>query len=108
MFDIGFFELLLIAVVTLVVVGPKRLPETIHFVGLWSGRIRRSLSAARREFENEFGLDDVRRQLHNEDVMRSLEETRAAEKAAKAPPETENKPAEENSIAPEKEGKPNA
>ncbi len=76
MFDIGFFELLLIAVVGLIVIGPKRLPETIRFVGLWIGRLRRSLSAAKKEFEQEFGIDDVRRQLHNEAVMQELEESK--------------------------------
>ena len=78
MFDIGFFELLLIGVVGLVVIGPKRLPETIRFVGLWVGRIKRSLGAARQEFEKEFGVDEVRRQLHNEDVLRSLGESKEA------------------------------
>ena len=72
MFDVGFFELLLIAVVGLIVIGPKRLPETIRFVGLWAGRIRRRLSAAKKEFEQEFGIDDVRRQLHNETVLKEL------------------------------------
>lgn len=73
MFDIGFAELLLIAVVGLVVIGPKRLPETIRFVALWLGRIRRSFASAKTEFEREFGVDDIRRELHNETVMRELE-----------------------------------
>lgn len=76
MFDIGFAELLLIAVVSLIVLGPQRLPETVRFVGLWVGRMRRGLSAARKELEQEMGVDEIRRQLHNEDILRSLEETR--------------------------------
>ena len=78
MFDIGFFELLLIGVVGLVVIGPKRLPETIRFAGLWVGRIKRSLGSAKQEFEKEFGVDEVRRQLHNEDIMRRLGESEQA------------------------------
>lgn len=78
MFDIGFFELLLIAVVGLLVIGPKRLPETIRTVGLWVGRLKRALGSARQEFEREFGVDEVRRQLHNENVMRQLGESRQA------------------------------
>jgi len=78
MFDIGFFELLLIGIVGLVVIGPKRLPETIRFVGLWVGRIKRSLGAAKREFEQEFGVDEVRRQLHNEDMMKQFGESKDA------------------------------
>lgn len=76
MFDIGFAELLLIAVVALIVLGPQRLPETIRFVSLWLGRLRRGLSSARKELEQEIGMDEIRRQLHNEDVLRSLEESK--------------------------------
>ena len=74
MFDIGFSELLLTAVIALVVIGPKRLPETIRTIGLWVGRTKRALNRAYQEMDRELGLDDIRRQLHNEEVMRSLEE----------------------------------
>ncbi len=76
MFDIGFFELLIIAIVGLVVVGPERLPEAARAVGLWIGRLKRSLRETRSELERQLGADDIRRQLHNEEVMRSLEATR--------------------------------
>lgn len=76
MFDIGFFELLIIAIVGLVVVGPERLPEAARAVGLWIGRLKRSLRDTRSELERQLGADDIRRQLHNEEVMRSLEATR--------------------------------
>lgn len=76
MFDIGFFELLVIGVVGLVVIGPERLPETARAVGLWIGRLKRSLRETRSELEKQLGADDIRRQLHNEEVMRSLEATR--------------------------------
>jgi sec-independent protein translocase protein TatB len=74
MFDISFAELLLIAVITMIVIGPQRLPETFRFLGLWAGRLKRSLARARRELEREVGMDDIRRQLHNEEVLRNLEE----------------------------------
>ncbi len=76
MFDIGFFELLIIAIVGLVVIGPERLPEAARAVGLWIGRLKRSLRETRTELEKQLGADDIRRQLHNEEVMRSLEATR--------------------------------
>ncbi|HEY7884947.1 MAG TPA: Sec-independent protein translocase protein TatB [Cellvibrionaceae bacterium] len=72
----GFFELLLIAIVGLLVVGPERLPDTIRTVALWVGRIKRSLRETRSEIEKQLGADDIRRQLHNEEIMRSLESTR--------------------------------
>ncbi len=76
MFDVGFSEIVLIAVVCLIVIGPKRLPETVRFFGFWLGRIRRSLSNARADMEREFGLDEIRRDLHNQELLQRLEDER--------------------------------
>jgi sec-independent protein translocase protein TatB len=75
-FDIGFSEIIVCAVVALIVIGPERLPETVRTVGLWMGRIKRSLRDTREEIERQMGVDDIRRQLHNEEIMRSLEDAR--------------------------------
>jgi sec-independent protein translocase protein TatB len=75
-FDIGFTELLVIATITLIVIGPERLPETVRGVSMWIGRLKRSLRETRREIEQQIGADDIRRELHNEEVMRSLEKMR--------------------------------
>lgn len=77
MFDIGFFELLLIAVVGLVVIGPERLPGTLRKLALYWGRIKRSISDTRQEIEQQIGADDIRRQLHNEEVMERLAKAEA-------------------------------
>jgi sec-independent protein translocase protein TatB len=76
MFDIGFSELLLIALVTLLVMGPERLPQTVRSVSLWIGRLKQMLASARRDLEQEVGMDDIRQQLHNEQVMRELNESK--------------------------------
>ena len=76
MFDFGFSELLIIAVLTLIVMGPERLPETVRTITLWFGRLRQFLSAARTEIEDEVGVDEIRRQLHNEQLMRDLDKAR--------------------------------
>ena len=73
MFDIGFAELLVIGVISLVVLGPERLPGALRTTGLWVGRIRRSIRDIKTDIEREVGADEIRRQLHNEEVMRSLE-----------------------------------
>jgi sec-independent protein translocase protein TatB len=75
-FDIGFTELLLCLVVALVVIGPEQLPSTVRTVGLWIGRMKRSLRDTRNEIERQIGADDIRRQLHNEEVMQNIEEAR--------------------------------
>lgn len=52
------------------------MPEAVRTVGLWIGRFKRSLRETRSEIERQIGVDDIRRQLHNEDIMRSLEAAR--------------------------------
>lgn len=76
MFDIGFSEIVVCAVVALIVIGPERMPEAVRTVGLWIGRLKRSLRETRSEIERQIGVDDIRRQLHNEDIMRTLEDAR--------------------------------
>jgi sec-independent protein translocase protein TatB len=77
MFDIGFSELLVIAVITLIVMGPERLPETVRTIGLWIGRLKQMITTARSELENEVGMGEIRRQLHNEKILRDLENNKA-------------------------------
>lgn len=75
MFDIGFTEIILCLLVALVVIGPEQLPQTVRSIALWVGRLKRSMRDTREEIERQIGADDIRRQLHNEEIMRSLEET---------------------------------
>jgi sec-independent protein translocase protein TatB len=75
MFDIGFSELVLTAIVALLVFGPEKLPQAARTAGLWIGRIKRVLADTRREVERELGADEIRRQLHNEAIMKSLNES---------------------------------
>ncbi|MEZ5528376.1 MAG: Sec-independent protein translocase protein TatB [Porticoccaceae bacterium] len=77
MFDIGFAELVVIAVIALVVMGPQRLPTAMRFIALWLGRIRRQYRKIRQDLEDEIGLDEVRRQLHNENILKELEENKS-------------------------------
>jgi sec-independent protein translocase protein TatB len=77
MFDIGFFEIVVIGIVALVVIGPEQLPSTIRTIGLWWGRIKRTVQTTRSEIEQQIGADDIRRQLHNEDVMQRIAASKA-------------------------------
>lgn len=75
MFDVGFSELVLTALIALIVFGPEKLPQAARTAGLWIGRFRRVLADTRREVERELGADEIRRQLHNESIMKSLNES---------------------------------
>lgn len=58
MFDIGFWELVLIAIIGLLVVGPDRLPGFARETGRWLRKIRRLTSDARRELQRELQWDE--------------------------------------------------
>ena len=75
MFSIGFAEILLLALVILVVVGPERLPETIKTISLNMAKFRRYWARTKRDLESELGLDDLRREIHNAEVLEHLKET---------------------------------
>ena len=64
MFDVGFWELALIAVVALLVVGPERLPGLARTAGKWVGRMRGFVSTVK---------DDINRELKTEELQRVLE-----------------------------------
>lgn len=61
MFDIGFQELVVIAILALLVAGPERLPGLARNCGLWAGRLKRYINHARRELEQELKLDEEMR-----------------------------------------------
>ncbi len=60
MFDIGFWELLFISVLGLLVLGPERLPRVARTVGLWAGRARGMVRKLQREIDREITLADIR------------------------------------------------
>lgn len=82
MFDVGYGELLLIAIVALLVLGPDKLPGALRTAGLWISRLRRSFDRVRAEIEQEVGADDIRRQIHNEMMLDQAREIRREIEAA--------------------------
>jgi sec-independent protein translocase protein TatB len=53
MFDIGFFELVVVFVIGLLVLGPERLPRVVRAIGHWTGRARATLNNLKYEMERE-------------------------------------------------------
>jgi sec-independent protein translocase protein TatB len=68
----GLFEMLIIAIVALLVVGPERMPEAVRGAAMTIGRIKRMFNSTREEFEKQIGADDIRLELHNEQIMDNL------------------------------------
>jgi len=61
MFDIGFSEIVLIAVVALVVIGPERLPKAARTMGHLFGRLQRYVNDVKSDISREMELDDLRK-----------------------------------------------
>jgi len=97
-FDIGFWELTLIAVVALLVIGPERLPEVARKAGMWVGRMRRFVTNVKADIDRELrqeelrkalernaGLDEIK-QIMNTDAFVLEEEERPKPAAAASTP----------------------
>jgi len=63
MFDIGFLELMVVAVLGLLVLGPERLPKAARTVGLFVGRIRRTLNNIQEDLERQVRTEELREKL---------------------------------------------
>jgi sec-independent protein translocase protein TatB len=69
MFDIGIWEILLILVLALLVIGPERLPGAARTAGLWVGRARRYVEGVKSEVEQEFDVSEFKRIVHNQEIQ---------------------------------------
>ncbi|RZU46716.1 sec-independent protein translocase protein TatB [Fluviicoccus keumensis] len=102
MFDVGFSELLLLAVVALVVLGPEKLPHAARMTGAWIGRIRRMVLGIQAEIEKEVAAQEMRDRIQKEierlkstevavnQQVSAMENTirQTVEEAAALPPDT--------------------
>ena len=61
MFDVGFSELVLIAVVAMIVIGPERLPKVARTVGALVGRMQRYVANVKSEVEREMQFEDLKK-----------------------------------------------
>lgn len=75
MFDIGFWELVIIGLVALLVVGPERLPRLAYTAGKWLGKGRAMIGSIKSEIDREMRADDLRRVLEEQKkIINPLEE----------------------------------
>lgn len=89
MFDIGFWELMVIGIVALLVIGPERLPGLARKAGYWVGRGRRFVQSVKSDIDREIAADELRRVLKEqsessgiheivEETKETVEQTRAS------------------------------
>jgi sec-independent protein translocase protein TatB len=75
MFDIGFSELVVIGLVALIVLGPKRLPEVARMAGQWAGRLRRFVDNVKQDLDREMNQAEL---SELKKLKQELDETRQA------------------------------
>jgi sec-independent protein translocase protein TatB len=76
MFDIGFTELLVIAVVALIVIGPERLPKVARTAGHLFGRMQRYVNDVKADISREMEFDELKKlRTSMEDTARSFEQS---------------------------------
>jgi len=74
MFDIGFSELMVIAVVALIVIGPERLPKVARTLGHLFGRMQRYVNDVKADISREMELDELKKlQSTMQEAARSFE-----------------------------------
>lgn len=78
MLDVGFSEIIVLALVALVVLGPDKLREGVRTGALWLGRFRRAFSHIKDEIEREINADEIKAQLHNEAIMADLKKNESS------------------------------
>jgi sec-independent protein translocase protein TatB len=76
MFDIGFSEIVVIAVVALIVIGPERLPKVARTLGHLFGRMQRYVNDVKADISREMELDELRKlQASVQDAAHAIEQT---------------------------------
>src|SRR6188768_3985193 len=76
MFDIGFSELMVIAVVALIVIGPERLPKVARTLGHLFGRMQRYVNDVKADISREMEIEELRKlQATMQETARSIEES---------------------------------
>jgi sec-independent protein translocase protein TatB len=76
MFDVGFSEIVVIAVVALIVIGPEKLPKVARTLGHMFGRLQRYVNEVKADINREVELDELRKlQTQVQDAARDIEQS---------------------------------
>lgn len=75
MFDVAFSELVVIAIVALIVIGPEKLPKVARTLGLLLGRMQRYVATVKADIDSEMQLEDLRKL--QQDVQQRMTQTQA-------------------------------
>ena len=74
MFDFGFWEIAIIGVITLIVVGPERMPSLARKAGLYFGKLNRFFNKVKSDINEELKMDEIKEQMSMDDEKIILSE----------------------------------
>ncbi|SHI96340.1 Sec-independent protein translocase protein TatB [Cycloclasticus pugetii] len=63
MFDIGFFEICLIGIIALLVIGPEKLPRVARTTGLWLGKARGMVKTVKYEIDEQIRVEELKQSM---------------------------------------------
>jgi sec-independent protein translocase protein TatB len=66
MFDVGFWELCLVGLVSLLVIGPEKLPKVARVVGFWLGKMQHMASSVKEELKDELQEEELRQLIREQ------------------------------------------
>tara|TARA_Y100000768_G_C23804730_1_gene598936 strand:- start:584 stop:856 length:273 start_codon:yes stop_codon:yes gene_type:complete len=87
MFDVGFWELFFLFLLTLFVLGPEKLPEVASYLGRQFGKVQRYFSSVRNQIDTEVDRTDIKSILEDQDLSISELQKRIKETKNESKPE---------------------
>jgi sec-independent protein translocase protein TatB len=74
MFEIGFSELVMVALVSLLVIGPERLPKAARLAGFWLGKTRAMIASVKSEIQMELRAEEMRQLFKDESGLNEFQQ----------------------------------
>ena len=90
MFDFGFWEIAIIGVITLIVVGPEKMPSLARKAGLYFGRFKKFLNKIKSDINEELKMDEIKEQISMDEEEIILSEVAQEVKSSTEPLNEDN------------------
>ena len=74
MFDVGFFEILIIFVVGIILIGPEKLPEVLYYIFVTVRKIKDQFNDAKEEVSKTLNLEEALLDEKNKEILEDLKE----------------------------------
>ena len=90
MFDFGFWEIAIIGVITLIVVGPEKMPSLARKAGLYIGKLNKFFTKIKSDINEELKMDEIKEQISMDEEQIILSEVAQEVKSSAEPLNEDN------------------